>query len=145
VCDESVAALDVSVQSQVLNLFTELRERLQLSYLFVSHNLAVVHHIADRVVVMYLGRVVEVAPAEQLFKSALHPYTRGLLAEAPTLKVQKKRFVAIEGEIPSPLNPPGGCHFHPRCPHALPRCRELAPPLQTVAPGHAVACHLVQE
>jgi peptide/nickel transport system ATP-binding protein len=143
VCDEAVAALDVSVQSQVLNLFLDLREDLRLSYLFISHNLAVVHHIADRVAVMYLGRVVETAPAAALFKSPQHPYTRALLAEAPTLKAEKKRFIAIEGEIPSPLNPPSGCHFHPRCPHAMPRCRESPPPLRTVAPGHAAACHLM--
>ncbi len=142
VCDEAVAALDVSVQSQVLNLFSSLRERLGLSYLFVSHNLAVVHHIADRVTVMYLGRVVESAPTSSLFKEAAHPYTRALLAEVPTLKVQKRKFVAIQGEIPSPLAPPSGCHFHPRCPHAMPRCSQEAPRLRAIAPGHTSACHL---
>jgi len=142
VCDEAVAALDVSVQSQVLNLFSSLRERLGLSYLFVSHNLAVVHHIADRVTVMYLGRVVESAPAHRLFREAAHPYTRALLAEAPTLKVQKRKFIAIKGEIPSPLAPPSGCHFHPRCPHAMPRCSEEVPRLKSIATGHTAACHL---
>ncbi|HET9644355.1 MAG TPA: oligopeptide/dipeptide ABC transporter ATP-binding protein [Burkholderiaceae bacterium] len=142
VCDEAVAALDVSVQGQVLNLFADLRERLGLSYLFVSHNLSVVHHISDRVAVMYLGRVVESAPAASLFAEAAHPYTRALLAEAPTLKVQKKKFVAIQGEIPSPLAPPSGCHFHPRCPHAQERCRQEAPRLREMHTGHAVACHL---
>jgi peptide/nickel transport system ATP-binding protein len=142
VCDEAVAALDVSVQGQVLNLFADLRERLGLSYLFISHNLAVVHHIADRVVVMYLGRVVESAPAPTLFGTAAHPYTQALLAELPTLKVQKKKFVAIRGEIPSPMSPPSGCHFHPRCPHAFERCRQEVPALLEVAPGHHAACHL---
>jgi peptide/nickel transport system ATP-binding protein len=142
VCDEAVAALDVSVQGQVLNLFADLRERLGLSYLFISHNLAVVHHIADRVVVMYLGRLVESAPAPTLFSGAAHPYTQALLAELPTLEVRKKRYVAIRGEIPSPMSPPSGCHFHPRCPHAFERCRVEAPALLGVAPGHQAACHL---
>ncbi len=142
VCDEAVAALDVSVQSQVLNLFVELRDRMQLGYLFISHNLAVVHHIADRVVVMYLGRIVESAPAAALFSHAAHPYTQALLAETPTLKVQKKKFIAIQGEIPSPLAPPSGCHFHPRCPSAMARCQQEVPVLKGIAEGHAVACHL---
>ena len=142
VCDEAVAALDVSVQSQVLNLFADLRERFGLSYLFVSHNLAVVRHVADRVVVMYLGRVVESAGADELFSRALHPYTLALLAEAPTLKVQKKKFVAIQGEMPSPLDPPSGCHFHPRCMHASLRCREEVPTPRAVSATHTVACHL---
>jgi peptide/nickel transport system ATP-binding protein len=142
VCDEAVAALDVSVQGQVLNLFADLRERLGLSYLFVSHNLGVVHHVSDRVAVMYLGRIVESAPAHALFAEAAHPYTQALLQEAPTLKVQKKKFIAIRGEIPSPLAPPPGCHFHPRCPHAHERCRQEAPRLREIAPGHTAACHL---
>jgi peptide/nickel transport system ATP-binding protein len=142
VCDEAVAALDVSVQAQVLNLLMDLREELGLSYLFISHNLAVVHHIADRVAVMYLGRMVETAPADELFRSPLHPYTQALIAGAPTLKVAKKRFVAIRGEIPSPLNPPTGCHFHPRCSHATDLCKTQAPTLRTVDGTHSVACHL---
>ena len=142
VCDEAVAALDVSVQAQVLNLLMDLREQLGLSYLFISHNLAVVHHIADRVAVMYLGRVVETAPAVELFRSPLHPYTQALLAEAPTLKVAKKKFVAIRGEIPSPLNPPTGCHFHPRCASATELCKTEAPALRAVDKAHSVACHL---
>ena len=142
VCDESVAALDVSIQAQVLNLFMRLREDLNLTYLFISHDLGVVKHISDRVVIMYLGRVVESAPAEDVFASPNHPYTQALLAEAPKLEVGKKTFVAIKGEIPSPLHPPPGCHFHPRCPHAMPRCREEQPLLKEVAPMRFSACHL---
>jgi peptide/nickel transport system ATP-binding protein len=143
VCDEAVAALDVSVQAQVLNLFMELRERLALTYLFISHDLGVVRHLADRVVVMYLGRVVETAPAAALFESALHPYTQALLEEVPRLARRQRRYVPIRGEIPSPLAPPAGCHFHPRCPHAMPRCAEEAPVLREVAPGRHAACHLL--
>ena len=126
VCDEAVAALDVSIQAQVLNLFIELRQEFNLTYLFISHDLGVVRHLSDRVVIMYLGRVVEVGATDDIFASTglsnAHPYTQALLAEVPRLDVRKKNFVAIKGEIPSPLNPPSGCHFHPRCPHALPRC-----------------------
>jgi peptide/nickel transport system ATP-binding protein len=142
VCDEAVAALDVSIQAQVLNLFIRLREELGLTYLFISHDLGVVQHISDRVVIMYLGRVVESAPTTELFAQPLHPYTQGLLAEVPRLDQRKKQFVAIQGEIPSPINPPSGCHFHPRCPHASERCRNEVPPLVQVAPGRVVACHL---
>lgn len=142
VCDEAVAALDVSVQAQVLNLFTDLREQLGLTYLFISHDLAVVRHLADRVAVMYLGRVVEMARVGELFWRPAHPYTQALLAEAPTLKVGKRQFIPIQGELPSPLAPPSGCHFHPRCPHAMPVCSKQAPALREVAPGHDSACHL---
>ena len=142
VCDEAVAALDVSIRAQVLNLFMRLRSELGLTYLFISHDLAVVRHLADRVAVMYLGRIVEVASAEALFARANHPYTQALLAEVPRLEAKKRAYAPIKGEIPSPLEPPPGCHFHPRCPHAMPRCRVEAPLLAPVAPGHLSACHL---
>jgi peptide/nickel transport system ATP-binding protein len=142
VCDEAVAALDVSIQAQVINLFMQLRDELGLTYLFISHDLGVVRHLSDRVVIMYLGRVVESAPANEVFESANHPYTQALLAEAPTLEVRKKKFVAINGEIPSPLHPPSGCHFHPRCPHASQRCKDEVPALKQIAPQHFSACHL---
>jgi peptide/nickel transport system ATP-binding protein len=142
ICDEAVAALDVSIQAQVLNLFMELRESLGLTYLFISHDLGVVHHLADRVVVMYLGRVVEIAPAPELFAAPNHPYTQALLAEVPRIDRKKRTYVPIKGEIPSPLAPPSGCHFHPRCPHAMPRCASEAPVLREIAPGRQSACHL---
>ncbi len=142
VCDEAVAALDVSIQAQVLNLFIRLREELDLTYLFISHDLGVVRHMSDRVVVMYLGRVVESAPADELFSAPNHPYTQALLAELPSLDVRKKDFIAVRGEIPSPLDPPSGCHFHPRCPHATSRCRDERPALTGIAPGRISACHL---
>jgi peptide/nickel transport system ATP-binding protein len=143
VCDEAVAALDVSIQAQVLNLFMDLRESLGLTYLFISHDLGVVRHMCDRVVIMYLGRVVESAPCAEFFATPLHPYSQALLAEVPQLVAKKKDFVAIRGEIPSPLNPPNGCHFHPRCPHASDRCRHEAPQLREIAPDRRVACHLL--
>jgi oligopeptide/dipeptide ABC transporter ATP-binding protein len=142
VCDEAVAALDVSIQAQVLNLFMDLRENLGLTYLFISHDLGVVRHLSDRVVVMYLGRVVESAPKEALFSGANHPYTQALLAEIPTLQRRQRTFVPIKGEIPSPLTPPSGCHFHPRCPRAMTRCAEEIPALKEIAPGRLSACHL---
>ncbi|MEO1492131.1 MAG: oligopeptide/dipeptide ABC transporter ATP-binding protein [Pseudomonadota bacterium] len=142
VCDEAIAALDVSIQAQVLNLFMDLREEFDLTYLFISHDLSVVEHIADRVVIMYLGRVVESAPTEALFAQPNHPYTRALLAEVPRLDQRGREFAPIEGEIPSPLNPPQGCHFHPRCAHAMPRCRADVPPLRDIGTGWRSACHL---
>ncbi len=142
VCDESVAALDVSIQAQVLNLFTELRAALNLTYLFISHDLGVVRFISDRVVVMYLGRVVESAPSTELFAAPNHPYTIALLAEAGKVQPGKRTYVPIKGEIPSPLDPPRGCHFHPRCPFAMAKCREAAPPLVEIVPGHRSACYL---
>jgi peptide/nickel transport system ATP-binding protein len=142
VCDESVAALDVSIQAQVLNLFMKLREELSLTYLFISHDLGVVEHLSDRVVIMYLGRVVETATTEALFAEPNHPYTQALLAEIPRLEARKRRFVPVKGEIPSPLDPPPGCHFHPRCPYATARCAIEQPMLREVAPGRWSACHL---
>ena len=142
VCDEAVAALDVSIQAQILNLFMDLRRELALTYLFISHDLGVVEHLSDRVLIMYLGRIVEEAPTDEIFHRANHPYTRALLAEVPRIDARKHRFTAITGEIPSPLDPPTGCHFHPRCPVARPRCAQEAPVLKEVAPGHRSACHL---
>jgi peptide/nickel transport system ATP-binding protein len=142
VCDESVAALDVSIQAQVLNLFMDLRKRLNLTYLFISHDLGVVRHISDRVVIMYLGRVVEMAPTDDLFKAPNHPYTQALLANVPTLESRKKSFALIKGEIPSPIDPPPGCHFHPRCPNAMERCKTDIPALKEIAPSRWSACHL---
>ena len=142
VCDESVAALDVSIQAQVLNLFIDLRAALNLTYLFISHDLGVVRHISDRVVIMYLGRVVETGPTDDIFAEPNHPYTQALLAEAGTVVPKKRTFIPIKGEIPSPLDPPTGCHFHPRCPHAMPKCRETPPALLEIAPGRRSACFL---
>lgn len=142
VCDEAVAALDVSIQAQVLNLFMQLRDALDLTYLFISHDLGVVRHISDRVLMMYLGRVVESAPTDAMFARANHPYTQALLASAPKMALGKAAYVAVKGEIPSPLQPPSGCHFHPRCPHAMPRCALEKPVLKEVAPAHFSACHL---
>ena len=142
VCDEAVAALDVSIQAQVLNLFVRLREELALTYLFISHDLGVIRHVADRVVVMYLGRVVESAPTTELYERPNHPYTVALIAEVPRVDARRRQYAPIRGEIPSPLAPPSGCHFHPRCPHAFERCPREVPPLREVAPGHHSACHL---
>ena len=142
VCDEAVAALDVSIQAQVLNLFMDLREQLGLTYLFISHDLGVVEHLSDRVVIMYLGRVVETAPTDDLFATPNHPYTQALLAEAPRLETDRRIYAPIKGEIPSPLHPPTGCHFHPRCPFATDRCRSEVPTLREIAPGRVSACHL---
>lgn len=140
VCDEAVAALDVSIQAQVLNLFMALRAEMNLTYLFVSHDLSVIRHIADRVAVMYLGRIVEKADTEALFEQPAHPYTRALLDEVPRIDVRKKRFSALKGEVPSPLHPPSGCHFHPRCPIADKSCQTTRPPLIDVARHHEAAC-----
>lgn len=142
VCDESVAALDVSIQAQVLNLFMKLRADLDLTYLFISHDLGVVEHISDRVVIMYLGRVVESASTDELFNHPSHPYTQALLKEVPRVNTGRKVFEPIKGEIPSPINPPRGCHFHPRCPMAHERCRVEIPAMKTIGNNHISACHL---
>ncbi|MEM1046738.1 MAG: ABC transporter ATP-binding protein [Pseudomonadota bacterium] len=141
VCDESIAALDVSIQAQVINLFMQLREDLDLTYLFISHDLSVVEHISDRIAIMYLGRIVEMAPTDALFEAPNHPYTKALLDEVPRLDQRKRDFAPIKGEIPSPLDPPSGCHFHPRCPHVGPRCSAEQPVLAEISPGRISACH----
>ncbi len=145
VCDESVAALDVSIQAQVLNLFMDLKAALDLTYLFISHDLGVVEHISDRIVIMYLGRVVESGPAAEVFAAPNHPYTRALLAEVGKIEPGKRRFAPIKGEIPSPLTPPPGCHFHPRCPYAMAKCMTVAPALKQIAAGRLSACYLNDE
>jgi peptide/nickel transport system ATP-binding protein len=147
VCDEPTSALDVSVQAQVLNLMRDLQHALGLTYLFISHNLAVVHHIADRVGVMYLGRIVELAPTPGLFANPQHPYTRMLLDAVPDLEMTGKARTAVAGEVPNPLDPPTGCTFHPRCPYANDRCRREIPQLRAFNADLAgeVACHAVEE
>jgi len=142
ICDEAVSALDVSIRAQILNLFSELRETLGLTYVFISHDLSVIEYIADRVAVMYLGRIVELAPAEDFFRAPRHPYARALLDEVPRIERRSSTYQPIRGEIPSPIAPPTGCHFHPRCPHALPRCGAERPALREVTPGRWSACHL---
>ncbi len=142
VCDEAVAALDVSIQAQILNLFMDLRETLDLTYLFISHDLGVVEHLSDRVAIMYLGRIIEEAPTEEAFARPNHPYTKALLEEVPRIETTRRAFSSLKGELPSPLHPPSGCHFHPRCPHAFERCKVERPVLKTIAPRHKSACHL---
>ena len=144
VCDEPTSALDVSVQAQVLNLMKDLQRELGLTYLFISHNLAVVHHVADRVGVMYLGRIVEIAPRDDLFAQPRHPYTRMLLGAIPDMSGAGKSRIPVAGEVPNPLNPPSGCTFHPRCPLANDRCRREAPALLKTN-EHEVACHAIEE
>jgi peptide/nickel transport system ATP-binding protein len=141
VCDESTASLDVSLQAQILNVFMKLRREMGLTFIFVSHDLGVIEHISDRIAVMYLGRVVELARTEDLFAAPQHPYTRALLDEVPRLDPHKHAFSAIEGEMPSPLHPPSGCHFHPRCRIAAERCSAQRPALRQAGAGRLAACH----
>ena len=145
ICDESIAALDVSIQAQILNLFMRLRRELDLTLLFISHDLSVIRHIADRVVVMYLGRVVEEAKTEALFAAPAHPYTRALLAEIPRIDRRRRQFQPIEGEVPSPIAPPPGCHFHPRCIAAQPHCATSAPAFRQIGAGRSSACHFAED
>ena len=146
VCDEPVSALDVSIQAQIVNLFRELQAKLGLTYLFIAHDLAVVRHMADRIAIMYLGKIVEVIDSDHIFREALHPYTVALLSALPTTdyyQERKRSRIILEGEVPSPVNKPAGCAFHPRCKYATETCRQVSPGLRNVGRNHCVACHNV--
>ena len=146
ICDEPVSALDVSIQAQILNLLQDLQAQFQLTYLFISHDLSVVRHLCNRAAVMYVGKIVEIAPVEDLFNDMQHPYSEMLLSSAPTPDPRaKRRQVRIAGEVPDPANPPSGCYFHPRCPYARERCKIEPPPLREIKPGHWAACHFSEE
>lgn len=145
ICDEPISALDVSIQAQVINLLKDFQEEKQISYLFIAHDLSMVRYVSDDVGVMYLGQLVEVSEADEIYQNPLHPYTKGLLDSIPTADPKlagKKERSSVEGDIPSPISPPSGCRFHTRCPHAKPVCSEAAPPLKDTGGGHLTACHL---
>jgi len=143
VADEPVSALDVSIQSQIINLLIDLREKFHLTYLFISHDLHLVHHFSDRIAVMYLGRIVEFSDCETIYHKPLHPYTKALLAAVPIPDPETKKVrLTVSGDVPDPSNPPAGCHFHPRCPFVMPICKENYPPLEMKESGHEVACFL---
>jgi oligopeptide/dipeptide ABC transporter ATP-binding protein len=142
IADEPVSALDVSIQAQILNLMMDIQERFGLAYLLIAHDLSVIRHMAHRVAIMYLGKIVELSNKKELFENPLHPYTEALLSAVPSFKPKDKGRILLRGDVPSPLNPPSGCHFHPRCHRVLPICSQEEPLLTEVAQGHSVACHL---
>ena len=146
VCDEPVSALDVSIQAQILNLLEDLQDKMGLAYMFITHDLSVVNHFAHDIAVMYLGRLIEKAPSEELFANPVHPYTQALLSAIPVPQLNKSRErIVLQGEITSPINPPKACRFAQRCPYAMDQCRQAEPPLKEISPNHFVACFLTDK